>query len=310
MFDPIEILLADCNSYDAGQLKSCLDTIGVHFKLPGNLHGQKVLLKPNLISTRGSILACTNGILLSVVAQWFIDHGATVSIGDSPAFGNAQQVMEKRGISKILAGMRVSVVNFSNPVQQDLSHGVRIGVAREALECDLFVNLPKVKAHSQMYVTLAVKNLFGIVVGMRKAMAHMKNGTSHEKFADLMLDLVELLPPGLCIADGITVMHRTGPVTGDPLELGCLAASVDPVALDTCLLDVLELNPQNCPVFRAAQKRRLVGSDAKNLLYHGYKPGHFHGSGFMAPSLLNPVPFNPLRFLVSSMKRAFGAVCA
>jgi uncharacterized protein (DUF362 family) len=200
------------------------------------------------------------------------------------------------------------VVNFTTPVQHELSHGVRVGVAREALECDVFVNLPKVKAHSQMYVTLAVKNLFGTVVGMRKALAHMKNGTSHEKFADLMLDLSELMVPGISIVDGVVAMHRQGPVNGDPLELGCMAASNDPVALDTSLLDVLELAPRNCPIFRAAQRRHMAGSDPRNLRYRGLPPTHFHGSGFVAQPILNPVPFNPLRFCISSIRRAVGAL--
>ena len=46
-----------------------------------------------------------------------------------------------------------------------------VTVAREAMECDIFVGLPKIKAHNQMYMTLAVKNIFGIVKGVQQGNA-------------------------------------------------------------------------------------------------------------------------------------------
>ena len=308
MADPIDVLLIDCASYDKEHLKSCVDRFGQALGLDATLGGKKVMLKPNLISSRGAEIACPNILWLGVVAEWFVDHGARVYIGDSPAFGTAEHVMQKRGMRSVLGRLDITTVNFVTPELKELSHGVRISVAREALECDLFVNLPKVKAHSQMFVTLAVKNLFGIVVGMRKGLAHMKNGVSHEKFGDLMLDLVELLPPHVSLIDGVVAMHRTGPVNGDPLELGCLGASRDPVALDTGLLDVLELDPVHCPIYRSASKRGLRGGSTRHINYPWRAPADFHGSGFTAPTILNPVPFNPLRFFVSTLRRTAAAM--
>ena len=308
MADSIDVLLADCPSYDTERLKFCLDRFDETLDIGASLAGKQVMLKPNLISSRGAEIACPNTLWLVAVAEWFIDRGARVYIGDSPAFGTAEQVMRKRGMSSALAHLDVTVVNFVTPVPKELSHGVRISVAREALECDLFVNLPKVKAHSQMFVTLAVKNLFGIVVGMRKGLAHMKNGVSHDKFADLMLDLVELLPSQVSLIDGVVAMHRQGPVNGDRLALGCLGASRDPVALDTSLLDVLDLEPRNCPIYRAAKKRQLAGGSREHLQYPLSEPADFHGSGFTAPTILNPVPFNPFRFIVSTIRRTAAAM--
>ena len=43
----------------------------------------------------------------------------------------------------------------------------------------------------------------------------MRNGSSHLRFGELMLDLVELLPDMVTIADGIVVMSREGPVNGE-----------------------------------------------------------------------------------------------
>ena len=301
--DPIQVMLARAESYNKITIKEFVDRCADLFPQEKQFNGKKVLLKPNLISARAPALACTNGQFIAAVAEWFLDNGARVTIGDSPAFGSADSVLKRHGIVDEIAHLSLTILPFKTVRKTSLSHGVTIGIAEEALDCDFFVNLPKIKAHNQMYLTLAVKNLFGIVCGMRKAVAHMKNGSSHLRFGDLMLDLVELLPDTISIADGIVAMHREGPVSGDPLHLGCLAMSVDPVALDTAALSLLELEPALCPIWRAARKRKLNGSYLENIVFDLRLPSDFSGSGFVAPEVLSPVPFNPLRFISSMVKR-------
>jgi uncharacterized protein (DUF362 family) len=154
-----------------------------------------------------------------------------------------------------------------------------------------------------MYVTLAVKNMFGIVCGMRKAVRHMQNGLSHRKFGDLMIDLCHTVPHSVSLIDGIDVMHKTGPIKGELLHVGCVGAAKDPVALDTALLAALELDHRKSPVWRAAHQRNLPGADVEICDFIRERPERFFGSGFQAPSILNPVPFNPLRFMYSSFRR-------
>jgi len=304
MDNTIGVMLARADTYNTDTIKKFIDTSCIRLAISRNFAGKRIVLKPNLISGRASPLACTDGRFIAGVAEWFLDCGARVLLGDSPAFGSVDSVLRTHGISEQLRHLDVDVLSFKTPRKKHLSHGVTIGVSEEALDCDYFINLPKVKAHNQMYVTLAVKNLFGIVCGMRKGLAHMKNGSSHLRFADLMLDLVELLPDSLSIVDGITAMHREGPVSGEPLQLGCMAMSIDPVALDTALLETLELSSHLCPVWQAAWRRNLAGSCLENISFIGDEPTVFSGSGFTAPETLNPVPFNPFRFLNSLMKRA------
>jgi len=299
----IPVMLHRAENYDIGEIKTCLDRSRQLLGPKGELYGRRVLLKPNLISGRAPALACTDGTFISAVAQWFVDCGAQVMLGDSPAFGSLESVMRRHAIIDKIAHLGLTIRPFKTVRRTKLPHGVTIGIAEEALDCDLFVNLPKVKAHNQMYLTAAVKNLFGIVCGMRKAVAHMKNGSSHIQFADLMLDLAELLPDNISIADGILAMHREGPVSGDPLKLGCLAMSRDPVALDTTLLDLLELNAESSPVWRAARRRNLPGSYLENIKQGETGSADFHQSGFVAPLTLSPIPFNPFRFFSSVARR-------
>jgi len=304
MAELIPIVLDRCGSYEHRQIKGFCETAFEQFKLRKNYHGSTVLLKPNLISSRASDLACSDGRVVRAVAEWFIDQGAALQIGDSPSFGSAEQVLRKKGIAAALDDLDVTMVEFDTPLEKTLTHGVKVGIAKEVLGCDLLVNLPRVKAHSQMYVTLAVKNMYGIVCGMRKALCHMKNGLSHTRFGDLMLDLTTLVPHHVALVDGIEAMHRRGPIKGDLLELGLLAAGRDPVALDTALLSALELDHRKCPIWRAADLRAFPGARLEAINWLRERPESFHGSGFQVPSILNPVPFNPIRFMISSLRRA------
>lgn len=297
------VALQRCNSYDRIVIAELIDSSMQHIGMPDSFHGKTVLLKPNLISSNGPRLACTHGGFVAGAALWFLNHGAKVLLGDSPAFGSAEKVCRKQGISAALHGMDVKLIDFISPVRVKLTGGISVTVAREALECDLFVGLPKIKAHNQMFVTMAVKNIFGIVKGMNKAMLHMIHGDNHDRFAGIILDLVSLLPPQLHLADGIEVMHKSGPLDGDSLNLNCVAAACCPVALDSAMLDLLCLNKTKSPLWRVAELREMKGNNSNNLFFPLLSPQEFHGSGFTAPGKLHEIRFNPFRFLRGLVKK-------
>ena len=72
----------------------------------------------------------------------------------------------------------------------------RIELAREAVEADLVVNLPKLKTHTMMLLTLGVKNLFGCVVGLTKPEWHMRSGIDRTLFARLLVQIHRAVQPG------------------------------------------------------------------------------------------------------------------
>ncbi len=279
-----------------------------HRDIPLTLRGAKVVVKPNLISAHGGGLACTHPQFLLALVEWLKLSGAQVMVGDSPAFGKAVTVLKALHVYEDLKKRGVRVVEFHTPVIRELQCGVKVKVAAEPLECDLFVNAPKVKAHSQMYVTLATKNIFGIVKGMRKSMLHMRYG-GDRMFCRIILDLFKLLPTHVSVVDGIEAMHKEGPVRGVRHSLGCMAFSTDPVAIDTALLHALELVLAKSPLWVEASKRGYPGSDITKIHFPDALPEHFWGTGFETPGKLAPVRFNPLRFLSGTVKRLRIRLC-
>ncbi len=300
----IPVALTRCRSYESTELKDAVDRIfrAADFTVrPGAV----VLLKPNLVSAGSAPLhlACTSPVLVRAVAEWLADHGARTRIGDSPAFGSARMVMRACGMLQKLAGLPIEVLNFDRPVSVDLPCGLKVPVARAALESDVLLNLPKFKAHGQMYVSLGVKNYFGVVVGWRKALHHVLHGDLGNRFEMLLVDLPALFPGTFSLVDGIVAMQRTGPMKGDPHDLGVLAGAFDPVALDTALLEVIGAEAGRSPLWRECFRRGLPGTNTTLLAYPMSRPDELQVGDFHLPESLSPVTFHPGRILIGGCRR-------
>ncbi len=298
-----EVGLAPCCQYDRQVLKERVDALCNVLDLRVS-PGSRVLLKPNLVTAVGNKgLACTHSEVVAAVAEWFLDQGARVRVGDSPAFGTALGVMAACGISAALKGLPVTMINFDNPQPVRLASGLSVGIARAVGECDLLVNLPKIKAHGQLYLSLAVKNYFGTVVGFRKPWLHARYGDIDNRFEGMLVDLLAVLPGGITLADGVVAMHVDGPVAGQPFPLHLLAGGLNPVALDTALMAVLGLPSEESPVWRECLRRNLVGSTPLELSFPLARPEEVAVQGFQPPVHLKPVSFHPWRLLRGAIKR-------
>lgn len=299
-----DVAIGHCRHYRREALKEVVAKIltmaGVSVRA-----GDRVLLKPNLISgRRRDGLACTHPMLVAAVAEWFCDHNARVSVGDSPAFGSAVQVMTACGYGDALHGLPVQWVNFDQRRSVRLACGEEVGVARAALECDVLVNLPKVKAHCQMLVSLAVKNYFGVVVGWRKPWLHAKHGDVGNRFEEVLVDLLTVLPAGFSLADGVVAMHGSGPVKGGvAYPLGLLAGSVNPVALESALLSVLAVEHARAPLWRECARRQLPGCEPEKLAWSLAPLAEVQVDDFLLPKDLQPVSFRPQRLVTGALKR-------
>lgn len=300
----IPVSLQHCQKYEIHAIKELLDRWYGDSKSP-SFRSHRVLIKPNLIAAKNIPLSTTNPVIILALCEWLMDMGAKVSIGDSPAFGQAQGVLKALGVYEKITRRNVKTVEFTATDNVMLPCGVAVKIAKEALECDYLCNLPKIKAHSQMYVTAAVKNLFGTVRGLQKSVLHMVHGGKEGNFSRILLDLIEILPEQVVFADAITVMHINGPIHGEPFMLGCFACSRDPVALDTSFLRLLRLNRDMSPLWVEAKRRNLHGAQSKCIVYPHEHPDIFPGDEFKAPCELSPIRFNPVRFAYGNMKRLF-----
>lgn len=302
----IGVILAKAAAYDEAAARKTRDILKM-LNMP-LAAGDRVLVKPNLL--RADFLTCTNAMIVAESCRWLLDKGCKVTVGDSPGFGTAKGVAKFIGLEDALAKAgcgEVPVISLDSPVKRPLTLGGKIGISRHALEADYILNIPKLKAHTQMRVTGAVKNMFGCISGVRKAFAHSQYGDKErngvQAFPSLVADILNHLPPVGSLMDAIVAMHVRGPSGGREFHSGLLAASANPVALDTAVYSLLGVSPEELPLWAELQRRKAVGAFLKEIVPYGEPVGEFDLSGFMLPVNLASQTFNPARLMVSTAKR-------
>ncbi|MDD2320232.1 MAG: DUF362 domain-containing protein [Geobacteraceae bacterium] len=270
--------------------------------------GERVLLKPNLLSAKPPEAAVTtNPEVLRAVIGMVREVGALPVVGDSPGVGRLRRVAEKSGILQVLEETGTELVEFDEPLQVDgAGFFRRFELARPYLEADRVINLPKLKTHGMMTMTCAVKNLFGAVVGAGKIAWHLRAGEDRDLFARMLLEIYLLRKPDLNIVDAIVAMEGDGPSSGDPRNVGLLIAGVNPVAVDVIAAEILKIPKRLLYVERAAEKMALAGVDRSTIQVSGYPLDTAQVSDFKLPPL-SDVQFGLPRFLARHIRHYFTA---
>ncbi len=297
----LPVALLRQQNYDRNALQDAVERLFVACGL-GVAPGERVLVKPNLVSRANAGLSCTHPAVVRAVCAHLLDLGAVVRVADSPAFGSAERVARACGLDAALAPLGLGVTTLKRPVALPLSRGGVIGVSRSALEADRLVSVARLKAHGQFRVTGSVKNVFGCVCGCRKALAHMRLGETPGAMEAMVLDVFAALPPVAAVADAVVALHRGGPVHGQGFALGLVGASPAPMALDAALFGLLGLGPAEVPLWAEAQRRGLPGADPAAAAFPLAQPQDFDATGFELQAGLEPMRFEPLRFVRGRVK--------
>lgn len=258
-----KVLLLRRSSYDLSQVDSAVRAAFEHFGGIGRFvaRGDRVLLKVNLVAGHApERRVTTDPSVVRAVARQVLEAGGRPFIADSPGIESFVPAAERAGFMSVARELGIPCVELTDPVPMPAKPGAefrKIEISRQVLEADAIINLPKMKTHGQMLLTLGVKNLFGCVVGRRKASWHYDVGLSCERFAALLLDIHDGIAPALTILDGIIGMDGMGPTSGKPRPYGVLAASKDALALDLWLGRMMGAAPEDFPLWLAAKKRGL-----------------------------------------------------
>ena len=154
-----------------------------------------------------------------------------------------------------------------------------------------------------MIKTLAIKNLFGLVIGKRKPVLHCLVKNDKIKFGKMLIDIARHVNPCLTVVDGIQAMQGQGPIHGSPYPLGILFASQDMTALDRVVAEVLMF-----PKVYALEAARLKGYGNYDLEKIEL-PVEANILKLMVTDFKRPRPmdisFNPYRVLKSFIKQFY-----
>ncbi len=300
------VSIVRCQTYDEAEVLKCvrqsIDLVGGIKNFVKN--GDLVLLKPNLLYGKAPEKAVTtHPSIVQGMIQIVREAGGIPFIGDSPSIGSLTRAAEKAGIKRVADENKCPLMEFDKPIFPPKGGGKffkQLEVDKRVLEADVVINLPKWKTHGMMLLTLGVKNLFGCIPGTRKALWHLKAGEDRKLFAQMLIDLYQIIQPSLTILDGIVGMEGNGPGSGDPIQLGLILASRDPLSLDQVVCDLLRI-PRKSLMTNQVAFEEGIGKDGIEVVGERLEENNIHRFRLPAPSSPD---WDLPRFLQKALKNA------
>lgn len=234
----MKVCLLSSLSYDGVEekIRKGIDLLGGISQFVKNK--DNVLLKPNLLGfykpERG---ITTNPAIVRAIANIIKECGANPIIADSPGMGisytkwSLKRTYEVCGMDDIGG----AILNYDVNIEKM----GRFEIIKPVFDCDLIINLPKLKTHTLTILTGAVKNLYGLIPGLTKLSYHSTH-KDRESFSALLFDiLANIKKPQLIIMDGIIGMEGDGPTDGKLRNVGVIIISDDPVLADLVALKIV-----------------------------------------------------------------------
>ena len=212
---------------------------------------EKILVKPNLLKPAEIDSAVTtHPAVLRAVLRLLQESGCTsVKYGDSPGHDAGVRSAEKIGLNTKEPIYGATFAPMDKEVCVPFPDGLtekEFYFAKEVAEADAIINVCKMKTHALVRLTGAVKNLFGLTCGYRKAREHVKFPNA-SVFSRMLIDIHRCVRPRLHIMDGIVAMEGNGPGAGTPTPMNVLLFSADPVAVDAVFCALVHVDPETVP---------------------------------------------------------------
>ena len=229
---------------------------------------QTVVVKPNIGWDRlPERAANTNPVLIKRIVEHCYNAGAKDVFVFDHTCDNWTKCYKTSGIEKYVkeAGGKMVPGNTENYFQEvTIAGGKRLKTAKVhelILESDVFINVPVLKNHSSTKLSLAMKNLMGIVWDRR----FWHKNDLHQCIADFT---TYQRKPDLNIIDAYNALMKNGPQgvsKADVLNMKSQLISTDIVAIDAAAAKLFGMEPQTVPYIRIADEMNMGTMDLSQL---------------------------------------------
>lgn len=275
--------------------------------------GAAILLKPNLNSNMNALTGNTTDLrLLAAVVLFLKESGyENITIGEGTNSGfyrSSISVITRLKVDELAQyyGVNCIDLNYSEPVPIPFEDGVQAGIARECVEADLFINMPKLKTHFEAGMTVCLKNLIGCLVGQDN------KKKTHLSLAANIVNITENCRPHLHIVDALFAMEGLGPTKGKPVKTDTVFIGTDPYIIDLVAARFASFNIEKIYPLVVAKERGIISE--QQLDYARNFPLHIHDRPF-APPKAGPIatfihhPKRQKYFLAIRNTRFFNYLC-
>ncbi len=227
--------------------------------------GQKVVVKPNIGWDRPPELAAnTHPEVVTETVRMCLEAGAVrVTVLDRTC-NDPRRCYANSGIAAAVEAFgdgRVGIPHIDERRFREVAIPGGTALTKwkfyeDALDADVYLNLPIAKVHAAAVLTLGLKNIMGVLGGNR--------GMIHRDLAGYLADLNRVIRPALTIMDATRILVAHGPQGGDPADVrmpNMVIAGTDTVAVDSVTTGLFGLKPEDVPVIPKAVAAGLGTAD-------------------------------------------------
>ncbi|MEW6066931.1 MAG: DUF362 domain-containing protein [Nitrospirota bacterium] len=274
----------------------------------------KILIKPNLNANMNALTGNTTDLrLLASVIMCLKDRGyKDITIGEGTNSGyyrNKISVISRLHVDALAKAYDIKIkdLNYSESVFIPFEDGVKAGIAKDCLEADFLINMPKLKTHFEAGMSVCLKNLMGCLVGQDN------KKKTHLSLANNILNINKRIKPHLHIVDGIIAMEGLGPTRGVPVNMGLIIGGADPFLIDLLCAEIAMFGYRNVTTLKAAEKLGILTKEhhdfVKSLDIERYKKKFLSPRGSLAARFIHS-PKRQKYFLAIRNTRFFNYLCS
>ncbi len=219
--------------------------------------GMRVVIKPNIgWNSTPEQAHNTNPDLVETVAKMCIRRGATVTIFDR-SVNSSRMTYRRSGMIEAArkAGAAIEYVDFGKFRDVKVPGGLYVDslpVYTGILDADFVINMPIAKHHSSSTLTLAMKNLMGVIGGNR--------GYYHGNIHPSIVDFAKTVRSDLVILDATRILTAHGPNGGtaaDVRELRTIVMGTNPVTVDAFAATLFNIEPSSLGFLNLASREGM-----------------------------------------------------
>lgn len=245
-------------------VKAAIDAVGGMEQFVSK--GDIVVVKPNIGWSRTPEQAAnTNPYVVEKIVELCLNAGAKkVKVFDRTC-NRAKTTYRRSGIEAAVkrAGGDIKYVDERKFKNVKIPEGRRLKSWKmyiEALNADVLINVPIAKHHSTSRLTMAMKNLMGVLGGNR--------GDLHNQLSQNLADINTVIKPNLTILDAYRILTAHGPNSGTPDDVKLtkqVIVGTDPVAVDSYGATLFGLTGQDLDFVRIGHEMGLGEMDLNKV---------------------------------------------
>jgi len=227
-------------------------------KMPVLPRDTRILLKPNFHKDIPAVVSNTTDfrLIIAIVRSLQKRGYSDITIGEGPACGfdyTGIDVFKRLRVPQLAEYLGVRYVDFNKaePVVVNLRDNKPARIAKTVLECDYFINVPKLKTHLLAQISAALKSLVGCFVGLQKR-------RMHDHLIENVILVNQMFPPHLIFVDALVAMEGQGPGIGTPVVLDRILCGKNAYTLDLACAVLSGHDPEGLKLIQLSLQEGLL----------------------------------------------------